>query len=556
MEKRIFTAVLISIGFLWLWAWAAPKLLPEYFKPKPPAVKTTSTSTPATGTTATTTTAAALATQTAATTTAAPAPPPPRLAITPTVATRRQISRVETPEFIALFSNRGAELISFQLKHYQSKSGGPVELVKGRDAIRSDFPFAIESPNSALAQRLNTALWEVSERRDGNAQSITYRYAADGVAATKTFAFRGEYPFDFAVRVAPAMPYRVAIGPGIRTLDADEKESMYVVTGNGVVQRDEKVSVVSREKSDKVNLFEHVDFVGIEDNYFMSVLRPSRGDGAILHAVEGAPDAKGEKRRDFYAGVNALPDGAVDGTAYFVPKQAQLLDRYHLEKTLQFGMFGVIARVFLSVLLWINRFTLNWGWSIIVLTILIKIVLYPLQHKSMSSMKKMQKVQPKVEAIKAKYRKVQKDPEQRQKMNTETMKLYQQEGINPASGCLPLVIQLPILWAFYNLLSHAIELRGAPFMLWIHDLSAKDPYYVTPALMVITMFVQQAMTPTTVDPAQKRMFYIMPLVMGWIFKELPSGVVIYYLMQNVLTIIQQWIMNTWWKEHPKELEKE
>ena len=160
-------------------------------------------------------------------------------------------------------------------------------------------------------------------------------------------------------------------------------------------------------------------------------------------------------------------------------------------------------------------------------------------------MKKMQKVQPKVEAIKAKYRKVQKDPEQRQKMNMETMKLYQQEGINPASGCLPLVIQLPILWAFYNLLSHAIELRQAPWALWIHDLSAKDPYYILPILMVITMFAQQAMTPTTVDPAQKRMFYMMPLVMGWIFKELPSGVVLYYLMQNILTIIQQWIMNKW-----------
>jgi YidC/Oxa1 family membrane protein insertase len=555
MEKRIFTAVLISIGFLWLWAWAAPKLLPEYFKPPKPAVKTTST----TGTTATTASPASTTSTTSAQPppTARPTPPPVLAPITPTAATRRQISRVETADYIALFSNRGAEMISFQLKHHTSKSGGPVELVKAREAIRTDFPFALESPNNALVQRLNTALWEVSESQNGDVHNITFRYAGEGVAATKSFAFKGsEYPFNFSVSVTPPTPYRVAIGAGIRTLDPDEKESMYVVTGNGVVQRDEKVIVVSREKSDRVNLFDHVDFIGIEDNYFMSVLRPTRGDGAILHAIEGAPDAKGEKRRDFYAAVNALPDGAVEGSAFFGPKQAQLLDRYHLEKTLQFGIFGVIARVFLTALLWINQFTHNFGWSIIVLTLIIKIVLYPLQHKSMSSMKKMQKVQPKVEAIKAKYRKVQKDPEQRQKMNVEMMKLYQQEGINPASGCLPLVIQLPILWAFYNLLSHAIELRGAPFMLWIHDLSAKDPYYITPALMVITMFVQQAMTPTTVDPAQRRMFYIMPIVMGWVFKELPSGVVLYYLMQNVLTIIQQWIMNKWWKEHPKELEEE
>jgi YidC/Oxa1 family membrane protein insertase len=538
MEKRIFTAVLISIGFLWLWAWAAPKLMPEYFKPPVKATPTKPAPTPTTTTAPTREPAPA----------SAPAPEPQTpVTIAHTNATKRQISRIETPDFIALFSNRGAELISFQLKHYSSKNGGPVELVKAREPIRTDFPFAIESPNTALAQRLNSALWEVTE---GN-QTITYRYAGGGVAATKTFTFHGDYPFDVAVSVTPALPYRVAIGPGIRTLEPDEKESMYVVTGNGVVQRDDKVTVVSREKSDRVDLFDHVDFIGIEDNYFMAVLRPTHGDGAILHAAEfGA-----EKRRDFYAAVNALPDGKLEGTAIFIPKQTQLVDRFHLEKTLQFGMFGIIARAFLIALMWLNTFVHNYGWSIIVLTLLIKVVLYPLQHKSMSSMKKMQKVQPKVEAIKAKYRKVQKDPEQRQKMNMETMKLYQQEGINPASGCLPLVIQLPILWAFYNLLSHAIELRGAPFMLWIHDLSAKDPYYVTPALMVITMFVQQAMTPTTVDPAQKRMFYIMPLVMGWIFKELPSGVVLYYLMQNVLTIAQQWIMNKWWKDHPQDLAK-
>jgi YidC/Oxa1 family membrane protein insertase len=543
MEKRIFTAVLISIGFLMLWAWVAPKVLPQYFRQ--PARTTTAAPTPAAPTTTTATT----------TSTAAPAPAPELkpapmpVNVPPTTATKRQTSRIETKDFIALFSNRGAELVSFQLKHYTAKNGGPVELVKAREPIRTDFPFAIESPNAALAQRLNAALWEVSERPN---ESVTFRYAGGCVAATKTFTFQGDYPFSFNVAIAPAVPYRVAIGPGIRTLEADEKESMYVVTGNGVVQRDDKVTVVSREKSDRVDLFDHVDFIGIEDNYFFTALRPTHGDGAILHAAEfGA-----EKRKDFYAAVNAAADGTVSGTAYFIPKQTQLVDRFHLEKTLQFGMFGIIARAFLFALLWLNTFVHNFGWSIIALTFIIKILLYPLQHKSMSSMKKMQKVQPKVESIKAKYKKSMKDPEQRQKMNMETMKLYQQEGINPASGCLPLVIQLPILWAFYNLLSHAIELRGAPFMLWIHDLSAKDPYYVTPALMVITMFVQQAMTPTTVDPAQKRMFYIMPLVMGWIFKELPSGVVLYYLMQNVLTIIQQWILNKWWKDHPQDLVKE
>ncbi len=177
-----------------------------------------------------------------------------------------------------------------------------------------------------------------------------------------------------------------------------------------------------------------------------------------------------------------------------------------------------------------------------------------LQHKWMLSMRKIQKVQPKMEAIKARYKKHRTDPDQRQKMNAEVMKLYQQEGINPAGGCLPMLIQFPIFVGFYNLLSHAIELRGATFALWIHDLSAKDPTYVLPILMTVAMFVQQFITPTTADPAQRRMFLIMPIVFGWIFKEFPSGLVLYWLVQNILTIVQQLIMNRYWKDHPAELQ--
>jgi len=169
-------------------------------------------------------------------------------------------------------------------------------------------------------------------------------------------------------------------------------------------------------------------------------------------------------------------------------------------------------------------------------------------------MKKMQKVQPKMNAIKEKYKRAKTDPEQRQKMNTEMMKLYQVEGINPMAGCLPILLQLPILWAFYSLLANSIELRGADFLGWITDLSAKDPYYITPILMTITMFIQQWMTPMSGDPAQRKIFLAMPFIFGWIFKEFPSGLVLYWLVQNVLTILQQWIMNRYWKEHPEELE--
>jgi len=282
------------------------------------------------------------------------------------------------------------------------------------------------------------------------------------------------------------------------------------------------------------------------------VLRPEKSGGALLRAADFG--AGKEKRREIYAGLNAAPDGVVAGQAFFGPKEVSLLDRYGFEKTLQYGMFGIIARFFLIALVWINSFTHNYGWAIIVLTILIKVALYPLQHKWMMSMRKMQTLQPKMEAIKARYRKHRSDAEQKQKMNAEVMKLYQQEGINPAGGCLPMLIQFPIFVGFYNLLLHAIELRGAEFGLWIHDLSAKDPTYILPILMTVAMFVQQIITRTTADPAQRRMFLIMPIVFGWIFKEFPSGLVLYWLVQNILTIVQQLIMNRYWKDHPAELQ--
>ena len=569
MEKRIFIAVLISIAFLWIWAAVAPKLFPDLVKPvAKPAVTSTSGTSSTTASSGATTSAGASAATGAAPVTNPSAPAAVGTATlaanapTATVAADAvKLTTIDNDEFTAVFSNRGAQLISFQLKHYprkpaDKKDASLVELVKARDPHRIDFPFAIESADANFVRSVNSALFSVSEQTQGDVTTLQYRWAQGGVSVTKTFRIGNQFLFDFSASVTPPIPYRVAIGPGIRTLDPEEKDSQFVFTGNGVVQRDDKLTVLRREKGDHVNVYDSVQFIGVEDNYFLTALRPTKGSGAVLHAVDFPPiDPKSkDKRRELYAGISAGRDGVVAGEAFFGPKKTSLLDQYGLEKTLQFGMFGIIGRFLLTVLVWINRTTHNYGWAIIVLTIIIKIVLYPLQHKSIVSMKKMQRLQPKMEAIKNRYKKAKTDLQQRQKMNEEMMKLYQVEGINPMSGCLPMVLQLPILWGFYGLLSRAIELRGAPFLLWIQDLSAKDPFYITPILMTATMFIQQWITPSTVDPAQRRMFLIMPLVFGMIFKEFPSGLVLYWLVQNILTIVQQLIMNKYWKDHPTELQ--
>jgi YidC/Oxa1 family membrane protein insertase len=552
MEKRIFIAILISIGFLWLWAVSVPRLFPE-LAPKPEAVvtSTTSTTSPATPAPGTATSDSSGTAATTASIAASPA-----VALAPVTGTVRQNTVIDTPEYTAVLSNRGAQLVSFRLKNYTKKrSEQQVDLVKARGADRSDYPFSIV-PSDAGLKRLNEVLYTVSDSTAKGVRTLEYRYSDGKVSAVKTFRFGAQpYLFDYAIRVVPPSPYRLSIGPGIGTLTTEEADTQVIITGNGVVQTDDKFKIIPREKAKNVTAYPAVGYIGVEDNYFLTALRPSEAAEGVLQRVAFF-DGKTKKRRDdIYAAVNAK-SGVVTGDAFFGPKETVLLDRYEMGDALQFGWFGLIARFFLKALVWINTFTHNYGFAIIVLTILIKIVLYPLQHKSIVSMKRMQKVQPKVEAIKSKYKKSKTDPDQRQKMNVEMMQLYQKEGINPAAGCLPLILQLPILWGFYNLLSRAIELRGAPFILWIQDLSDKDPYYITPILMTATMFIQTYITPMTGDPMQRKIFLFMPLIFGFLFKDFPSGLVLYWLVQNVLTIIQQSIMNKWWKDHPEETDQQ
>ena len=215
-----------------------------------------------------------------------------------------------------------------------------------------------------------------------------------------------------------------------------------------------------------------------------------------------------------------------------------------LAKSIDLGMFSIIAKGLLWLLEFFHKYVHNWGVAIILLTIVIKAVFWPLTAKSYASMEKMKKLQPMMTAIREKYK------DNKELMNKEVMALYKTYGVNPASGCVPILIQLPVFFGLYQALLTSIELRHAPFImylpftdkLWLADLSAKDPYYITPVIMGLTMFLQQRMSPPATDPTQQKIMMFLPLIFTVLFLGFPSGLVIYWLVNNILSIFQQWLM--------------
>jgi YidC/Oxa1 family membrane protein insertase len=341
------------------------------------------------------------------------------------------------------------------------------------------------------------------------------------------------------------------VGPGLRNPTEAERGSRYVMAATAVGATVEGMKTVSAEKASDKNVWAipAKGFAGIEDNYFLEVLVPNAPSTARLFSFS-LPRPEGKPSAEIAAGVGA--QGAFEGSAYFGPKDVTILESYNLglQRTVDFGWYGILARPLLWLLKKTQGYVGNWGIAILVVTFLIRLLLFPLTAKSYVSMKKMQKLAPKMNAIRDKYKKAKSDAAQRQKMNEELMKLYQAEGYNPMSGCFPILLQLPILVAFYNVLSRSIELRHAPFIFWITDLSAVDRTYVLLILMTVTMYIQQAMTPTTADPAQKKIFMAMPLIWGFFLKDMPSGLVLYWLFSNVLTILQQVLITKMGKDEP------
>jgi YidC/Oxa1 family membrane protein insertase len=308
--------------------------------------------------------------------------------------------------------------------------------------------------------------------------------------------------------------------------------------------------------------------VALADQYFIAALRPRDGVDEVVLApqvmVEEAdrswsfhpvgsdvPEAEKDAPREL--ALQLQPSGdAMALQAFWGAKNHQRLAalEWGLEETVNFGIFGFLARWLLVGLLWIHdNIVHNYGWAIVLMTLGIKILLLPLSHKAMVSAQKMREIQPQMQAVRAKWRGKLRDKngrmnfEAQRKMNEEIRDLTQQAGVNPAGGCLPMLLQMPVLFAFYYLLIASVELRGADWTLWINDLSVRDPYYVLPLVMGATQFLQMKMTPMSADPMQRRIMMLMPVVFTVFFLGFPAGLVLYWLTNNVLTIVQQMIYN-------------
>jgi YidC/Oxa1 family membrane protein insertase len=288
-------------------------------------------------------------------------------------------------------------------------------------------------------------------------------------------------------------------------------------------------------------------YAGVEDHYFISVaVNPGQAKVAFQPVALPPPPGTEETALNLVSYSVEPAAAGVPVTFFAGPKDFDLLAGQDAElvRAIDFGMFSFLVVPLLRSLKWVNGHVGNYGFSIVILTILINAVMFPLRHKSVVSMRKMQEIQPEAKAIQERYAKLKATDPAKQKMNQELMALYRERGVNPASGCVPMLLTLPVLLAFYSLLTISIELRGAPFFGWIHDLSQPDPFYVTPVLMGATQFWQMRLTPQTgVDPAQQKLMQFMPVMFMFFFLWAPAGVVLYWFVSNVWAIGQQYATN-------------
>jgi YidC/Oxa1 family membrane protein insertase len=497
---------------------------------------------------------------------------------------------IETGEYSAVLTSDGARLKHFKLKKYMDRVEQSPTAVRIRDFIHDIIggkreaagqPEPVDLVNTNEADGLPLGLtfdsipargnWEVDRDRlrllkPGEKGDIAFlRTFETGLTVVKRFHFASdsnEVGVDLEIRNASAR--EVTVRPGLewtgrielkKLAETDNKDyglKYAYLKGEKVEKKDlagtmssgctpgcssTKTSIEPIQAIDKGQ----IAWFSFEGDYFTSMLIPPPSKGDITLTLKGIPE-KSLIHADVAAQGGLLAPGQtmkVPYRVYLGPLKVEELRQLGVgaEKVIDFGFFNVVAKPLHWFLNLSHSVTRNYGIDIIILSILIKIIFLPLTQISFKSMKEMQKVQPEMARLKEIYK------NDKARLQQETMLLYKRRKINPMSGCLPMLVQIPVFIALYNVLQTTFEMRHAPFFLWIRDLAAKDPIYLTPLVMGASMVIQQKMTPTAADPAQAKMFMLMPIMFTFLFLNFPSGLVLYWLVNNVLSIAHQYYLS-------------
>jgi YidC/Oxa1 family membrane protein insertase len=534
----VFVIIVIAVTFLWM----------HYFEPPVPQPKPGS---------------AVLQTAPQGTS-AKPAVPvehAPAVIAKPVQAQAEKNLAIESRVYRVELSNRGGVVRSWKLKKYLDEENPPrpLDLVNPDAAEELGWPFSIVLADTQLESEANSALYEMTPSAESATApvEVTFHWSDGHLDVTKKLSFAQDYQLSAELAVTldgKPLPASVAWLGGFGDRAAF-RESQFVSV---FYKQNGKLNTLPFKKlgqpGNPIEPLEQagpMEYTGIQDQFFAAAFIPDGADislwdwGQWHHSTSNGQQISEPQAQ---MAVGAMNPGPLKVRVYIGPKDLALLSRVHpsLEELVQFGWFGVIAKPLLFILEWMHRYIPNYGWTIVVFTLLLTMALLPIRIWTFHSARKMQMVAPEVKAIQDKYKKYSMSDPRKRKMNEEVMAVYQREGINPLGSCLPMLVQLPVLWAFYRVLNGAIALRHAPWIWWIHDLSAKDPYYILPILMVITSYFMTKMTPTptaAADPAQQKMMMLMPVFMGFIFLNLSSGLNLYYFSSNLIGVVQQWYLN-------------
>jgi YidC/Oxa1 family membrane protein insertase len=548
MEKRVLAAIALSIAILFAFRYFEDRRVAEQARLKPPVASQVPPSPPP----------------------SAPAPPAPapqqqapvaNLPAEEIVPEQRIV--IESELYRAVLDNQGGVLTSWQLKQYKSAKGEIFDMVAASHAEQRPYPAALifdDATLTSLANQERYAVEIVGGQRSGTAlaapATIVLRLRRGDVVIEKRFSFEEKnYTVSFSTafqRGTQPLRGRIFlaqdIGPEQEHLANPNMRLSAVADIGGKVRRE----AAPKDENEVKIIAGDVRWAGLDMQYFAAIAVPSRPIPAfeIQRRPQQTAGIGGEQITRDLIRVTLPADGAGGYRLYLGPKMQSYLETVpngNLSRVVDYGMFSIIVKPLLIGLRFINQYTNNFGLAIIVLTFVLTLLLFPLRIKQLISMKRMQVLQPQIKEIQERYKRYKKTDPKRADMNKEMMALYKENHVNPLGGCLPLILQMPLLIAFYNLLGYSIELRQAPFLGWLQDLSVKDPYYILPIVMGVTMLISQRMTPMTpgTDPTQAKMMMLMPVVFTIFFLNVSSGLNLYFLCSNVFQIAFQKVAERW-----------